>query len=209
MAEHEFPSNSNANKAGSGRQKRLERVTTGEVVRKKRSLRKQFAETFVQGDFRSAANYMVMDIGLPMAQDLIVEAFQMGVEKLFKGDARRRGPVPPQTGPGGYINYGSLRSSALSNVVSMPQRAMNNAARARHDFDAIVIDSRSEAEAVIERLFDILTEYNVVTVAELYELVGIIPNHQDQKWGWTDLRGAKVSRMSGQYFLDLPSPHPL
>jgi hypothetical protein len=86
---------------------------------------------------------------------------------------------------------------------------MSRQARARHDFDEIVLESRTEAEEVIDRLFDLVSRYESATVADLYELVGLASSHTDHKWGWTDLRGAGVSRVRGGYLLDLPDPHPL
>ena len=86
---------------------------------------------------------------------------------------------------------------------------MSRQARARHDFDEIVLDSRVEAEAVIDRLFDLVSRYESATVADLYEIVGLSSTHIDHKWGWTDLRGAGVSRIRDGYLLDLPEPHSL
>jgi len=40
-------------------------------------------------------------------------------------------------------------------------------------------------------------------------LVGLAATHTDNKWGWTDLSGAGVSRIRGGYLLDLPEPEPL
>jgi hypothetical protein len=86
---------------------------------------------------------------------------------------------------------------------------MSRLARSQHDFDDIVLDSRVEAEEVIEKLFEVVSRYGAATVADLYELVGLSTAHTDQKWGWTDVRGAGVSRIRGGYLLDLPDPEPL
>lgn len=207
MAEHEFPPNSDASKKPRNEEKKVERVTTGEVTRKKKSIRKQFGQMFVAGDFKSSINYVILEVALPLAQDMVIETFQQGIEKLFRGEIRRRGSTPPQAGQGGYVSYN--RVGPMSSIISQPQRAMSRQARAKHDFDSIILENRAEAEEVIERLFDIVGRYEQATVADLYELVGIASTHTDHKWGWTDLRGARVSRMRGNYYLDLPDPHPL
>jgi hypothetical protein len=209
MDHPEYPPNSEASKR-EPEDKKIERITSGEAVRKKKSLRKQFSETFVAGDARSTVRYVIFDVLLPAAKDMIVEAGDQGIEKLIFGDSRRRGSLPPQSGPTGYISYdrysGPMRGgSRLSSV----QRVMSRQARARHDFDEIVLESRTEAEEVIDRLFDLVSRYESATVADLYELVGLAASHTDHKWGWTDLRGAGVSRVRGGYLLDLPDPHPL
>jgi hypothetical protein len=56
-------------------------------------------------------------------------------------------------------------------------------------------------------MFDILSRYEVVLVADLYELTGIQTSHTDHRWGWNSLRGAKVVPIRGKgYLLDLPEP---
>jgi hypothetical protein len=205
MDPDEFPSNSETSKKTAD--KDISRVTSGDPVRKKRSLRKQFSETFIAGDFRSAMQYVMFDVLLPAAKDMIVDAGSSGIEKLIFGDSRRRGSTPPQAGPSGYVTYNRIAMGASR--MASPARAMSRKARGRHDFDEIILDSRTEAEEVIDRLFDLVSRYETASVADLYELVGISSDHTDHKWGWTDVRGAGVSRVRDGYLLDLPEPHPI
>ena len=207
MANPEFPPNSEASKRVIIEDKNIERVTSSDPVRKKRSLRKQFTETFVAGDAKSAFRYVIFDVVLPAAKDMIVEAGSQGIEKLIFGDSRRRGSTPPVSGPTGYVSYN--RYAMGGNRSTGPSRAISRQARAKHNFDEIILDQRAEAEEVIDRLFDLVSRYESASVADLYELVGLAAAHTDHKWGWTDLHGAGVTRISGGYLLDLPEPHPL
>lgn len=204
-----FPPNSEASKRSGDNieDKNIERVTSGEAIRKKKSLRKQLRETFIAGDLKSSVRYVAFDILLPTLRDMLWEAGSGGIEKLIFGESRRRGSTSPQSGPTGYISYN--RYSMGGNRMSGPQRAMSRLARARHDFDEIVLESRVEAEEVIDRLFDLVSRYETATVSDLYELVGLPSSHTDNKWGWSDLRGAGVSRVRDGYMLDLPDPIPL
>ena len=207
METPDFPPNSDISKQPQG--KGLERVTEGSVTRKRRSLRKQLSETFIAGDMRGAIQYVTFDVLLPAAKDMVVEAFSAGIEKLIFGEGRRRrGSTMPQSGPTGYITYNQM-SRPESRLSSSASRALSRQARARHDFDEIVLDSRTEAEEVIDRLYDIVGRYDSATVADLYELVGLSSSHIDHKWGWTDLRGSGISRIRDGYLLDLPDPEPL
>jgi hypothetical protein len=206
MDSSEFPPNSEASKNRPVDDKRVERVTSGDPIRKRKSLRKQFSETFVAGDAKSAIAYVVMDVLLPAAKDMIVEAGSQGIEKLIFGDTRRRrGSTPPQAGPTGYVSYNRYSMGAARDAA---ERVMSRQSRARHNFDEIVLEERAEAEEVIDRLFDLVSRYESASVADLYELVGIVPSHTDNKWGWTDLRGSGVSRVRDGYLLDLPDPDP-
>lgn len=206
METPDYPANNEASKRGTSEDKNVARVTSGEAVRRKKNLRRQFTETFVAGDAKSAVRFVVMDVLLPAAKDMIVDAGSQGIEKLIFGDARRRGSSPPQSGPTGYVNYN--RQSPMSRFTS-PQRAMSRQARSQHNFDEIVLESRTEAEEVIDRLFDLVRQYDTASVADLYELVGLGSAHTDHRWGWTNLSGAGVARVRGGYLLDLPNPHPL
>ena len=209
MSESEFPPNSETSKRGTPNGKNLEPIVTGGAVRRKRSLRKQFSDTFLAGDARSSVRYVVLDIILPQIKDLMVEAVSGGVEKLIFGDSRRRGSTPPSSGPQGYVSYNRYSHTMGPSRQSGPSRAMSRQARSRHNFDEIVLDQRAEAEQVIDQLFDLVSKYDSATVADLYELVGLPSTHTDNKWGWEDLTGAGVSRVRGGYLLDLPEPEPL
>lgn len=203
MEQPEFPPNSEAAR------KNIERVTEGTVTRKKKSLRKQLSETFVAGDMRSAMRYVMFDVLLPAAKDMIVEAGSAGIEKLIFGEGRRRrGASSPQSGATGYVSYNKY-SGPMGTGLNAAQRVISRQSRARHDFDEIVLDSRVEAEEVIDRLFDLVSRYESATVADLYELVGLASAHTDHKWGWTDIRGSGVTRIRDGYLLDLPDPEPL
>lgn len=206
MENPEFPPNSETSKNRVIEDKNIEQVTSSKARRKKRSLRKQFSETFVAGDAKSAVRYVIFDVLLPAAKDMVVEAGSQGIEKLIFGDSRRRGARSPQAGSTGYISYNRL---SMGDRPGPPQRVMSRQARARHNFDEIVLDKRSEAEEVIDRLFDLVSRYDQATVADLYELVGLSATHTDHKWGWTDLMGAGVARIRGGYLLDLPDPEPI
>lgn len=81
---------------------------------------------------------------------------------------------------------------------------MSSRGRATHDFDEIILPDRGEAQAVIDGMFETLQRYQVVTVADLYALVGISGNFTDNKYGWDDLSGASILRIRGGYLLDLP-----
>lgn len=201
----EFPANSESSKRFQDRS--VERVTTSDPKRKKKSLRKQFTETFIAGDMKSTMRYVLLDVGLTAAKDMVLEMITGGAERLIHGESRRRGVQDPrQAGPTGYVRYNNMGNGSR---MSGPQRVMSRMARARFDFDDIILESRSEAEQVIERLFDLVDKYETASVADLYDLVGLAPSHTDYRWGWTDLQSSGVTRVRDGYLLDLPDPHPV
>lgn len=209
----DFPANSHqARMAPEGpkseERPQVERVTSAEAVRRKRGLGKQFKETFIGGSGRSALDYMVTEVVVPAVRDTMAEALQSGIEKLIYGDSRpRRSSTPSSYAKIGHVNYQGMSTPAAKPPAP---RMMSRRSRTRHDFGEIVIQSRVEADEVIERMFDILSRYGSVSVADLYELTGIASSHTDYKWGWHELRGAKAVRLrDGNFLLDLPEPEML
>ena len=207
----DFPANSNKAKVSTEPREKLKPVTSAEAVRRKRGLGHKFKDAFIGGDARSAFHYMVAEVFVPAMQDTMVDAFQGGIERMIRGESarpRRRGAPSGYNGLG-HVDYrGYGRQSQSSGPPQ--QRMLSRRSRARHDFDDLVIPSRSEANEVIDQMFEVLSRYGVVSVADLYELTGIQSSHTDMKWGWTDLRGARaVSLRQGGYLLDLPEPEPL
>ena len=208
----DFPANSAKARARSEgppqdeRPRKIERVTSAEAVRRKKGLGSRFKETFVGGSARGAGEYMILEVVIPAIQDTMIDAFQGGIERLIRGETR-----PRRSGVSSYSNVGHVNYQGMSSNKPPTSRSISRQSRTRHDFGEIVIQSRPEAEEVLDRLYDVLSRYGTVPVADLYELTGIQSGHTDHKWGWTSLRGAKVLPLRGGrgYLLDLPNPEPL
>lgn len=191
-------------------EKRAEKVVEGEVVRRKKPLSKRFTEIFFSGNGRGVVSYIMLDVLLPAAKDTIADVVSQGIERMLFGEARstsRRGTSRTS----GYVSYNRYSAQPQSSVRREDPRAtaLSQRARATHDFDEIILATRAEAEEVIGRLFDIVSKYEAATVADLYELLGISSKFTDDRWGWTDIRGAGVTRVRSGYLLDLPKPEPL
>lgn len=184
-------------------------VITNGATRRKKPLTKRLTETFVGGDIKSVTEYVIMSVLVPAAKDMISDAFSQGVERMLFGDSSRgsrRSSRP--SGTSGYVSYNRMgpsqsRGGGLNEFARRPER------RSSYDFDDIILATRAEADEVIERMFDLINQYEQVTVADLLELVDISSNHVDHKWGWNNLTGASVAKTRDGYLLDLPRPESL
>lgn len=76
-------------------------------------------------------------------------------------------------------------------------------------FDTIVFDSREKAENVLETLKEIINEYGLVTVADLHESAGLDISYTENKYGWVNLKEAKIVRVRQGYKLVLPETVPI
>lgn len=107
---------------------------------------------------------------------------------------------------GGFIGFcvylGKKYSDETLTVDALPSGS--------HNVSEVILTNRDDAEAVIDELCRILDTYGEVSVADLYDAVGInAVKFTDQKWGWTNLRSASVLRVREGYLLDLPKTLPL
>lgn len=204
----QFPPNSQKARDAEKPPKRVERVTSANTVRRRRPLGKQFRETFFGGNARTAGEYMTFHVLIPAVKEMLVEAASAGFERLIYGESqgRRRGSPPP-LGRVNYTSYNQMGPQRQRDDRPPLPRQLSRGSRARHSFDEIIIQSRQEAEEVLDRLYDLISKYDSATVADLYELTGFESAHTDHKWGWTDLHGSGVAHVrGGGYLLDLPEP---
>jgi len=205
----DFPSNSQAPKPQEP--KKIEKIALGEVTRKQKSLGRRFMETFVSGeDASSVMGYILFDVVVPAAKDLASDAFSQMVDRFLYGDGKppHRRTGSRSSGSSGYVSYNRFSSSTPYTRPDEAREA-NRRTRGVQNFDDLVLATRAEAQEVIERMFDIISRYETVSVADLYELVGETPTPIDHKWGWSDMRGAGVTKTRAGYLLDLPKPEPI
>ena len=85
----------------------------------------------------------------------------------------------------------------------------NRSSRTGYSYDDIIFDNRGEAEDVLARMDELVATYGLVRVADLYDLVGITGNFTDNRYGWTDIRSAKIVIVSDGYMIKLPRALPL
>lgn len=199
----DYPSNSKTVKKEEKETKKVEKVITGNVKLKKKSLGKKFMETFVGEDIDNIGQYIVYDVLVPAAKDAISDMIEGGISMLFyNGD--KRGSRTRRSGSKSFVSYDKCSYGTKDRDRDRDRREFSSKSRARFNFDDISLETRGEAEEVLSHLVDLTIDYDQATVADLYDLVGITGNFTDNKYGWTDLRSASVSRTRDGYVLNLP-----
>lgn len=176
-------------------EKVVEQVTTGSVTQRKKGIRGRIGESLGAGT-SGLMEFVIMDVILPSARDLLYDTFTQGLHRAMYGHS---GPAKPGTS-GSHTNYNKVRSAFVSPATREGVRRAQNV----HEFDDIILSSRGEAEEVLDRLRDLISQYDAATVADLYDLVGLTGNFADNRWGWYDLKSASVRPIRGGYLLNLP-----
>lgn len=185
--------------------KDIQKVVSGEVVQRKKPLRRRLKELFFGGEFKGATKYISGDVLLPAFKNMVVDAGKGFIERIVYGDAPRRRYEAGRP----RVSYNTPVDRGYSRPRGMLPDQPPHVARRRQDVGEIILVSRDEAELVVERLTDIIDKYEVASIADLHDLVGLPTTYVDNKWGWTSLRGADIRQVRDGWVIDLPSVEPV
>lgn len=195
----EYKANSHRSKEESKAEKKeVKPVVKGTVKRKKNSTRK-LADTFISEDVHNVKSYIVWDVLIPAAKKAISDIVTNGIEMILYGEARGNGKKHSHVD---YISYDRFSSRDRRDDRDRYSRTV-------YSYDDIILDTRREAEEVLNQMDLIIDNYDVVSVADLYELVGENSTPQDNKYGWTNIRNAEAIRVHNGYALRLPKAKPI
>ena len=189
----EYKSNSHRSKEQTS-DKKVEKVISSNAKVKKRSA--------LSDDIQNIKSYVVMDVLIPAAKKAISDIVTNGIDMILYPGGNGR----PKRSNANHVSYRSYYDNRDRDRRYDPE---TRSRRSSYSYDDIIIDTRAEAEEVLERIDELLDTYNVVSVADLYDLVGISCSYTDNKYGWTNLRNAEVIRVRDGYFLKLPKAGPI
>lgn len=180
--------------------KKVEKVVTGVVKTKKKSEISKFTDIFISEDVRNVKSYVLMDVLVPTIKKAIVDIVSNGIEMILYGGSghKDRGSVSSKVS---YRNYYDRRDD--------DRRPSESRTRTGYSYDDIILESRGEAEDVLSRMSELIDMYGVVSVADLYDLIGKTGNYTDNKYGWTNIRNAEPIRVRDGYMLKLPKVAPI
>lgn len=217
--DNEFPPNSNSEREARPRRqqaqkgpekKDVQRVVTGRVIQREKPLRKKFLEAFRPEDNKGFVEYTLIDVLVPGIKDAMANAVNTLVENALgvgprpsRGHRRRSG--------GSYTSYNRMGAARRDRDDDRRDRrpSRGESARVGDDVKEIILESRIEAEGIVDNLFELISMYDVASMRDLMTMLGEPFNPVHEDWGWTDLRGARVHRIREGYLIDLPRPEPL
>lgn len=194
MAEEINP-NSKAYKEQKSKEKNVEKVVQGEVTRKKKSFLRRAEDAMVSEDANTVKEYLFWDVLIPALRDMIVDAGEKALKAIFYGDRRTASNLERDRGIT-YVKYdkASYDRPYRSRSRERDRRPVYNR-RAAHSFDDILLDSKEDAENVLDALVDYTLQNGLVPVGTYYSLVGIRTDYTDWDYGWYELSKARVERV--------------
>lgn len=177
--------------------KRVEKpVAVGKV--KKKSEIKKLSDVFLAEDVGNVGNYILMDVIVPAIKKTVSDIVRDGIDMMLFG-SKRSGNVPGTNVR--YTSYGKMSDRR--------DEPRDYSSRNHYSYNNVTLDNRGDAEMVLAQLEAIIEEYGTASVGDLYDLVGYSGEYTDHKYGWMNLRNAKVVAVRDGYMLDLPKALPL
>lgn len=176
-------------------EKKLTKVANAKL--KKKSEIQKIAETFVAEDLNKVKNAVLMDVIVPAVKKVISDIVTNGIDMLLYGEVKHN-----KTTTTSKIGYNSMYNS-------QNQANAARVARSSYIYNDIILNTRGEAEEVLNQMNEIIGTYGVVSVADLCEIVGVTGEFTDNKYGWSDIRDAYVERSKDGYMLKLPRALPI
>lgn len=178
--------------------KQISPVVTKPVKIRKKSELSKLSDVFTPGDVNNVKSYVLMEVLVPAIKKAISDIITNGCDMLLYGDTAPK----KSRSRSDKVSYRDYYDRDDRKVSSHPIST-------RYSYDEIVLDTRSEAEEVLERMDELLETYGMVSVADLYDLVGMSCEYTDNKYGWTNLRSADVIHVRDGFLLKLPRPYPI
>lgn len=183
-------------------------VKTSGTVRKA-SLGSRMRETFAGEGARETGTYVFFDVIIPAVKAMVFDTITQGADRILFGgrDVIRSGMA---NAPRTRTNYNQISTKAANNYPGRNfeggGREISRTARTNHRFDEILLDSRGEAEMVLDTMQDLISRFQWVSVPEFYSMVDVTAEFTDEKWGWTNISTAQIRPSRGKYVILLPSP---
>lgn len=177
---------------------KIEKVIEGTVKTKKKSEGSKLKDIFISDDASSVASNLFMDILVPAIKNTLSDIVTNGINMiLFGGDARNRNKRQSD-----YVSYN--RFSSRDNRDYNGYNARN-----AYALDDIYLNTRGDAEEVLDQMQDIINQYGIVRVADLYDMLGITGRYTDNRYGWSSVRRAKILSTRDGFKLELPKAMPI
>ncbi len=178
---------------------KLDKIVNGTVKVKKKSELTKFAEIFLPEDISNIKNYILMDVLVPAIKNTIEDIITNGTRMLLRGEIG--------------VRKGSSTASSISynRYYDQKRYSESNSVQTRtgYSYNEIILETRGEAEEILTRMDELIDTYGLVRVADLYDLVGVSGNYTDNKYGWTNIRNAKIVRVRDGYMIELPKALPI
>lgn len=184
-------------------EKRVKKVVSGGVKVQKKSAGRKIADLLAPDDVSNVKSYLLTDVIVPTVKKLLFDTIRDGAEMLIFGEAKSSKRSNSNGWNSNYISYDRFSNSR-------DYRPTNRSSvNTRINPFEYKLDSRADAENVLMELRNLIRTYGVATISDLTQMLDITGEHTDNRYGWTNLENAGISRERDGWVLDLPKAKPI
>jgi hypothetical protein len=216
--DQEFPGNSrraSSEPADASSSPLHEPITSRPIAPRKKSLGRRLKDTFIAESMSTVLAVVIADVVVPQVKGLLVDMVNETIDRVFNGSkTRSRTTGNFVSGSRTHVSYNRFGNQIPTRPTQATSTMSNGQPTARRvgdprdssDLGDIILDTRVEADSILDTLLLDLEQYKRVTVASLLSLMNQTPTPMDHRWGWKDLSSASIRRVSGGFQLHLPPP---
>ena len=179
--------------------KQITKVTKGAVKTKKKNEMPKLGDMFISEDASKVKSYILMDVLVPTIKKAISDIVKNGVDMILYGEVGQSNKRT-YASTVSYRDYYDNGGRGASRFDDTPRART----RVGYNFADIILETRGEAEEVLSSMDELIETYGSVSVADMYDLVGISCEYTDNKYGWKNIRTAEPVRVRDGYMLKLP-----
>lgn len=192
-------------KATAEERKKVEKVTSGVVKVKKKSETRKFLDNLMGEQVHDIKSSIKNDYIIPAIRNTIWDVFTNTLDMILFGGSG--GGRSRRRSTSDKISYRSFYDDIRSDSRRYDDR--RDRSRSGYDYDELVLETRGEAQAVLNAMDNIMDEYKIVSVADMYDLIGETCPYTAYKYGWTNIRNAEIVRVHDGYIIRMPKAMPI
>lgn len=182
---------------------KMKKVVQVQPTKVKKSLFSRFIKGIVGPEGLSGIGTQVNEeIIIPAVKNIIFDAITSGVSRALHMDYRQaRGGHTPYNRP--PVN---TRTNYQGRYEQREPEERKVAPRTRYGVEEYRIPDRYDASHVLTTLTENADRYDVTSIADYYELIGVPAQHTDHNYGWTidSITKATIVPVSGGYIIKFP-----
>jgi len=175
-------------------------VVHGEVKRRKRSM---LASIFTPEDVTSVSAYIIGDVLVPKARDMIANTLKDSVDAIFYGTDAAPAKHSSMASKVSYRKYYDQKQDTQRRTSSVAREPLT------YEYEEVVIESKAEAAEVIDKMNEIIDVYGHASIADMNQLLNMTGKWTDNDYGWDDISDARIVHTRDGYSIKMPRVIPL
>lgn len=187
---------------GAPPKKEIKAVVSGAVKVDRPATRRFFDFLFAESP-KTLGKKIGKEIVVPRLKASFEEAATGFLSGMLWGGGNR---PPSNVVQGTVLRANGIAYNQMSQPNMMTQARQATVNQSSGNYTDLVLPTQQFAEILLGNMYELLNNYRVVAVADLYELAGITPAPSDNAYGWTTLDGARISKVREGFLLELPRP---